>query len=196
MAPGQWHPAAALFDPFLILLFAMVSGERFKSLDAGFDSLPIQNFAALKILENFDLHCGCEDCECNSCLSLATRTEKGLSRPYSICDAGEDQQRCSCCSSERSFHSSSSRPFSIQPLTCLQCRFVDYQPPKISALGFSHPSYPSQSLPDSLLLAVGKSNGDIDIWSPLENWVHKTVYDIRTTFLTAIDFERRTSKID
>src|ERR1700685_1773055 len=57
----------------------------------------------------------------------------------------------------------------------LQCRFVDYQPAKICALAFSHPSNSKQTTPASLLLAVGRSNGDIDLWSPLYEWVHKTV---------------------
>lgn len=69
-----------------------------------------------------------------------------------------------------------------QILAYLQCRFVDYQPPKITALAFSHPSNPQEPTPDSLLLAVGRSNGDIDIWSPHHNWVQKTVLNdsIRT----------------
>src|SRR5271168_3891089 len=57
----------------------------------------------------------------------------------------------------------------------LQCRFVDYQPAKISSLAFSHPSNSKQPTPASLLLAVGRSNGDIELWSPLYEWVHKTV---------------------
>ena len=62
-------------------------------------------------------------------------------------------------------------------LANLQCRFVDYQPPKITALAFSHVSNPEQPTPESLLLAVGRSNGDIDIWSPAHDWVQKSVLD-------------------
>jgi hypothetical protein len=57
----------------------------------------------------------------------------------------------------------------------LQCRFVDYQPPKITALAFSHPSNLDDPTPESLLLAVGRSNGDIQLWSPINEWVHKIV---------------------
>jgi len=69
-------------------------------------------------------------------------------------------------------------------LILLQCRFVDYQPAKISALAFSHPSNSKQPPPASLLLAVGRSNGDIDLWSPLYEWVHKTVlpHPLSTSF--------------
>jgi hypothetical protein len=56
-----------------------------------------------------------------------------------------------------------------------QCRFVDFQPPKITSLAFSHTSKPDEPVPDSLLLAVGRSNGDIDIWSPFYDWVQITV---------------------
>ena len=56
-----------------------------------------------------------------------------------------------------------------------QCRFVNYQPPKITALAFSHQSNSEEETPESLLLAIGRSNGDIDIWSPLYEWVHKIV---------------------
>src|SRR5271168_1784182 len=74
----------------------------------------------------------------------------------------------------------------------LQCRFVDYQPAKISALAFSHPSNSKQPTPASLLLAVGRSNGDIELWSPLYEWVHKTVppLSLARPFLI-IDSDRR-----
>ncbi|KAF3909335.1 Cirhin [Dactylellina cionopaga] len=57
-----------------------------------------------------------------------------------------------------------------------RCRFVDYVPSKIHSLAFSHPSeYNPQShhLPPSLRLAIGRSNGSIEIWNPT-TWFHES----------------------
>ena len=53
-----------------------------------------------------------------------------------------------------------------------RCRFVSYPPSAINTLAFSHPSYSSTarkspSTPTTIRLALGRSNGDIEIWSPL-----------------------------
>jgi U3 small nucleolar RNA-associated protein 4 len=58
-----------------------------------------------------------------------------------------------------------------------RCRFVPYPPSTINALAFSHPSTNSHKggLPPTLRLAVGRANGDIDIWNPLKgSWFHET----------------------
>lgn len=47
-------------------------------------------------------------------------------------------------------------------------RFVDYTPHTVTALAFSH----TESSPE-LRLAVGRSNGDIEIWNPRHNWTHE-----------------------
>lgn len=54
-----------------------------------------------------------------------------------------------------------------------RCRFVDYTPHTITAMAFSHASDTHQPSPHSLKLAVGRSNGDIEIWSPKHNWTHE-----------------------
>ena len=58
-----------------------------------------------------------------------------------------------------------------------RCRFVPYPPSAINALAFSHPS-PASDLtetPASLRLAVGRANGDIEIWNPLQGvWFHES----------------------
>ncbi|KAI5969049.1 UTP4 [Candida margitis] len=54
-----------------------------------------------------------------------------------------------------------------------RCRFVDYTPHTITSLAFSCPSSPEQSAPSDLRLAVGRSNGDIEIWNPRHNWIHE-----------------------
>ncbi|KAJ6256761.1 Cirhin [Drechslerella dactyloides] len=57
-----------------------------------------------------------------------------------------------------------------------RCRFVDYIPSQIHALAFSHPSPPnpqSHALPPSLRLAIGRSNGSIEIWNPT-TWFHES----------------------
>lgn len=54
-----------------------------------------------------------------------------------------------------------------------RCRFLDYSRPFISAMSFSTPSVGSNALPDSnLRLAVGRSNGDIEIWNFRGRWYH------------------------
>lgn len=64
---------------------------------------------------------------------------------------------------------------SIPPATMdiHRCRFVDYTPHAVTALAFSHPSSGSAHPPQGLRLALGRSNGDIEIWSPRANWTHE-----------------------
>ncbi|WPK25771.1 hypothetical protein PUMCH_003100 [Australozyma saopauloensis] len=54
-----------------------------------------------------------------------------------------------------------------------RCRFVDYTPHIITALAFSHTSDSTKNAPAGLRLAVGRSNGDIEIWNPRFNWTHE-----------------------
>lgn len=57
-----------------------------------------------------------------------------------------------------------------------RCRFVDYTPHTITASAFSLPSSTLPLKPSSsnkLRLAVGRSNGDIEIWNPKFNWIHE-----------------------
>ncbi|CCG25814.1 Utp4 U3 snoRNA-associated protein [Candida orthopsilosis Co 90-125] len=54
-----------------------------------------------------------------------------------------------------------------------RCRFVDYTPHTITSLAFSQPSSPEKLAPSDLRLAVGRSNGDIEIWNPRHNWTHE-----------------------
>lgn len=54
-----------------------------------------------------------------------------------------------------------------------RCRFVDYTPHTITAMAFSHASDPDAAAPAGLRLAVGRSNGDIEIWNPRYAWTHE-----------------------
>ncbi|PKY02557.1 WD40 repeat-like protein [Aspergillus campestris IBT 28561] len=59
-----------------------------------------------------------------------------------------------------------------------RCRFVPYNPQAINSLAFSHP--PSADLKGrgipTLRLAVGRANGDIEIWNPMRGaWFQETV---------------------
>ena len=55
-----------------------------------------------------------------------------------------------------------------------RCRFVPYQPSAINALAFSHPSSSKGS--SDLRLAIGRANGDIEIWNPLKGtWVQESI---------------------
>lgn len=54
-----------------------------------------------------------------------------------------------------------------------RCRFVDYIPHTITASAFSHQSTEQSNTPNDLRLAVGRSNGDVEIWNPKNGWVHE-----------------------
>lgn len=54
-----------------------------------------------------------------------------------------------------------------------RCRFVDYTPHTITAMAFSHASDTAAASPAGLRLAVGRSNGDIEIWNPRYSWSHE-----------------------
>ncbi len=60
-----------------------------------------------------------------------------------------------------------------------RCRFVPYPPSAINALAFSHPSIPDKKerSPEELRLALGRTNGDIEIWNPSNGqWVQETIF--------------------
>ncbi|EGD89606.1 hypothetical protein H112_03234 [Trichophyton rubrum D6] len=59
-----------------------------------------------------------------------------------------------------------------------RCRFVPYNPQAINALAFSHP--PSNEIQGrgfpTLRLAIGRANGDIEIWNPLRGaWFQESI---------------------
>jgi len=57
-----------------------------------------------------------------------------------------------------------------------RCRFVPYPPQAINALAFSHSSNPRRRAPPDLRLALGRENGDVEIWNPLSgNWTQETI---------------------
>ena len=59
-----------------------------------------------------------------------------------------------------------------------RCRFIPYPPSAINALAFSHPSASSGSskIPTTLRLAVGRANGDIELWNPLKGaWFQESI---------------------
>lgn len=59
-----------------------------------------------------------------------------------------------------------------------RCRFVPYPPSAINALAFSHPSSPKNpgKGPSSLRIAIGRANGDIEIWNPLKGaWYQESI---------------------
>lgn len=61
-----------------------------------------------------------------------------------------------------------------------RCRFVDYTPHTITSIAFSHGSDTNNMASNGLRLAVGRSNGDIEIWNPKFNWTHElTLYGSR-----------------
>ncbi|KAJ9651654.1 U3 small nucleolar RNA-associated protein [Neophaeococcomyces mojaviensis] len=57
-----------------------------------------------------------------------------------------------------------------------RCRFVPYQPSSINALAFSHASNPKQQSPTDLKLALGRENGDVELWSPVRGqWAQERI---------------------
>ena len=54
-----------------------------------------------------------------------------------------------------------------------RCRFVDYTPHSVTALAFSHALAATAHPPKGLRMALGRANGDIEIWSPRANWTHE-----------------------
>lgn len=58
-----------------------------------------------------------------------------------------------------------------------RCRFVPYPPAAINALAFSHnSSLHGKRSPSTLRLAIGRANGDIEIWNPLKGaWFQESV---------------------
>ncbi|KAI2476189.1 hypothetical protein Ptr902_12465 [Pyrenophora tritici-repentis] len=57
-------------------------------------------------------------------------------------------------------------------------RFVPYPPSAINALAFSHPEAEhGQQEQDSLRLAIGRANGNIEIWNPAKgSWLQEKVF--------------------
>lgn len=53
-------------------------------------------------------------------------------------------------------------------------RFVEFTPGNITSLSFSHKST-EKLAPNDLRLAVGRSNGNIEIWNPRDDWVQEFV---------------------
>lgn len=49
-------------------------------------------------------------------------------------------------------------------------RFVDFTPGNITSIAFSHRSNLEKLTPSDLRVVVGRSNGDIEIWNPRNNW--------------------------
>lgn len=55
-----------------------------------------------------------------------------------------------------------------------RCRFVNFSSHAITALEFTSSSSKDSSVAD-VRLAVGRANGDIEIWNPRWGWVHELV---------------------
>lgn len=57
-----------------------------------------------------------------------------------------------------------------------RCRFVPYPPSTINALAFSHTHISKDEKTARPRLAVGRANGDIEIWNPLRGaWLQETI---------------------
>ncbi|CCF58091.1 hypothetical protein KAFR_0D04430 [Kazachstania africana CBS 2517] len=54
-------------------------------------------------------------------------------------------------------------------------RFVDYTPSNITSVAFSHRSTTKNVTPSDLRLAIGRSNGNIEIWNPRNDYIQERV---------------------
>ena len=66
-----------------------------------------------------------------------------------------------------------------QTMDVHRCRFVPFTPSAINALAFSHVAEPDipEKGEDSLRLAVGRANGDVEIWNPQGGaWFQESVF--------------------
>uniref|UniRef100_A0A8H7NNM1 Uncharacterized protein n=1 Tax=Bionectria ochroleuca TaxID=29856 RepID=A0A8H7NNM1_BIOOC len=54
-----------------------------------------------------------------------------------------------------------------------RCRFVPFQPSAINAIAFSHPKARSSKHTALARLAIGRANGDIEIWNPSNGAWHQ-----------------------
>ncbi|KAI0126860.1 WD40-repeat-containing domain protein [Xylariales sp. AK1849] len=54
-----------------------------------------------------------------------------------------------------------------------RCRFVPYPPSAINAVAFSYPQVTNRQKSHPVRLAVGRANGDIEIWNPLGGQWHQ-----------------------
>lgn len=54
-----------------------------------------------------------------------------------------------------------------------RCRFVPFPPSPINALAFSHPNTRTKLQSSLCRLAVGRANGDVEIWNPLNGAWHQ-----------------------
>ena len=58
-----------------------------------------------------------------------------------------------------------------------RCRFVPYPPQAINALAFSQPSDTTKRCPPDQRLAIGRANGNIEIWNPAKGlWSQETIF--------------------
>lgn len=60
-----------------------------------------------------------------------------------------------------------------------RCRFVSYPPSAINAVAFSHQfiSHKNLALLPSVRLAVGRANGDVEVWNPLKGlWIQEAIF--------------------
>ncbi|KAH7034732.1 WD40-repeat-containing domain protein [Microdochium trichocladiopsis] len=56
-----------------------------------------------------------------------------------------------------------------------RCRFVPYPPSAINAVAFSYPALTKANKNAPVRLAIGRANGDIEIWNPLNGaWHHES----------------------
>ena len=62
------------------------------------------------------------------------------------------------------------------PMDIHRCRFIPYPAVPINALAFSHETTAERPAPKTLRLALGRANGDIEIWDPKGGiWVQELI---------------------
>lgn len=65
--------------------------------------------------------------------------------------------------------------FHISAMDVHRCRFVPFQPSAINAIAFSHPRPQSGKQVLHTRMAIGRANGDIEIWNPASGRWHQEI---------------------
>ncbi|KAF2229569.1 WD40 repeat-like protein, partial [Viridothelium virens] len=72
---------------------------------------------------------------------------------------------------------SGSSSLDLNSMDIHRSRFVPYPPAAITTLAFSHVTSTNRGLGNDVRLAVGRANGDIEIWNPLRgDWVQENIF--------------------
>lgn len=87
-------------------------------------------------------------------------------------DTADPPRENTCARQPRQLHGSRAQGYNNNKMDIHRCRFLPCPASPINAFAFSHPLLSAKR---QARLAIGRANGDIEIWNPLNgNWFHET----------------------